>query len=85
MATLYKEVHVTVPWTHNQMNSMLKVHVLELRIRELEDELHQATGKQLFCLANAKTILSYTGIPDYATLITEGGCRCNEDLERIRL
>ena len=52
-----------------------KVLELELRIKELEDELQKAEAKsksELFHLENIKNnelVKLYTGIPDYATLM----------------
>ena len=51
-----------------------KVHALELKVKELEDKIHQAetnAGQQIFCLENIKQkedlVKFYTGFPDYAT------------------
>ena len=53
-----------------------KVDVLELKVKELEDKIHQAetnAAQQIFCLENIKQkeelVKFYTGFPDYATLM----------------
>ena len=55
-------------------NISSKVHALELKVKELEDKIHQAetnAGQQIFCLENIKQkedlVKFYTGFPDYAT------------------
>lgn len=53
-----------------------KVHALELKVKELEDKIHQAetnAAQQIFCLEKIKQkeglVKFYTGFPDYATLM----------------
>ena len=53
-----------------------KVHALELKVKELENKLHQSesnAAQELFRLENImqkeELVKFYTGFPDYATLM----------------